>query len=416
VTAPHPLDNPVRSSLAGPHARFAERRGNVLRYPADVSPFLALPDQPDAADWADAVRNADGGIAISVGSLTPSRWSLGTVPEPGSPCGTSPRAVPSRRVRHDRSVDFEPYRGELVAYCYRMLGSFHEAEDLVQETMLRAWKARDRYDRTRASVRTWLYRIATNVCLSALEGRARRPLPSGLGAPGDDPGAPLTPSFDIPWLQPFPDVRYDIGMRADMRLALVAAMQVLPPRQRAVLVLREVLEFSAAEVATQLGTTVTAVNSALQRARAALSDAGDPGEVSEPDDPGVRAVIGRYMLAFEAADVPSLVRLLTDEAVLEMPPVPLWYRGSRDYGLFIRRVFEMRGTGWGMRQLTANGGQPALAAYAPEPGGGHRLHTLQLFTVTGGRVARNVVFADPRVFEAFDLPGRISSDEFRQPR
>ena len=312
-------------------------------------------------------------------------------------------------------VDFEPYRGELVAYCYRMLGSFHEAEDLVQETMLRAWKARDRYDTTRASVRTWLYRIATNACLSALEGPARRPLPSGLGAPSDDPGAPLTPAFDIPWLQPFPDARSDIGMRADMRLALVAAMQVLPPRQRAVLVLREVLEFSAAEVAAQLGTTVAAVNSALQRARAALAGAGDVSEVAEPGDPEVRAVIQRYVRAFEAADVPALVRLLADAAVLEMPPVPLWYRGSRDYGLFMRRVFEMRGTGWATRQLTANG-QPALAAYAPEPAGGHRLHTLQVFTVADGQVARNIVFADPAVFEAFQLPERVSPGELRRER
>jgi RNA polymerase sigma-70 factor (ECF subfamily) len=200
-----------------------------------------------------------------------------------------------------------------------------------------------------------------------------------------------------------------------MRLALVAAMQVLPARQRAVLLLREVLEFSAAEVAAQLGTTVTAVNSALQRARAALADVGDVGEVNEPDDPEVRAVIQRYLRAFEAADVPALVRLLTDEAVMEMPPVPLWYRGSRDYGLFMDRVFQTRGMGWRIRRLTANG-QPALAAYAPEPGGGHRLHTLQVFTVRGGRVARNVVFADPRVFEAFDLPKQISLDEFRQAR
>ncbi|WP_405866828.1 sigma-70 family RNA polymerase sigma factor [Streptomyces sp. NBC_00005] len=313
-------------------------------------------------------------------------------------------------------MDLEPYRGELVAYCYRMLGSFHEAEDLVQETMLRAWKARDRYDASRASVRTWLYRIATNVCLTALEGRARRPLPSGLGAPSDDPQAPLTPAFDIPWLQPFPDARYNVEARADLRLALVAAMQVLPARQRAVLVLREVLEFSAAEVAEQLGTTVAAVNSSLQRARAAIADVGDPGEVPEPDDAEAREVVQRYARAFEAADVPALVRLLTDAAVLEMPPVPLWYRGRRDYGLFLDRVFAMRGTSWVTRELTA-GGQPALAAYAPDPeGSGHRLHTLQVFTVRGGRVAHNVVFADPRVFEAFGLPGEISSDGFGRGR
>jgi RNA polymerase sigma-70 factor (ECF subfamily) len=308
-------------------------------------------------------------------------------------------------------VDLEPYRGELVAYCYRVTGSVDDAEDLVQETMLRAWRARDRYDSGRASVRTWLYRIAANVCLTALEGRPRRPLPSGLGAPSDDPGAPLTPAFDIPWLQPFPDARYDIGTRAGLRLALVAAMQLLPPRQRAVLVLREVLEFSAAEVAAQLGTTVPAVNSALQRARTALAEAGDAGEIAEPGDPEARAVIDRYARAFEAADVPALVRLLTDEAVMEMPPVPLWYRGSRDYGLFVRRVFGMRGPGWGMRGLTANG-QPALAAYAPEPGGGRRLHTLQVFTVTDGRVARNVVFADPAVFALFGLPGQFSPGDF----
>ncbi|MFI6495460.1 sigma-70 family RNA polymerase sigma factor [Streptomyces sp. NPDC050564] len=318
----------------------------------------------------------------------------------------------SRRTRHDGPVDFEPYRGELVAYCYRMLGSFHEAEDLVQETMLRAWKAREGYDRTRASLRTWLYRIATNACLTALEGRARRPLPSGLGAPSEDLAAPLTPASDIPWLQPFPDARFDTQVRADVRLALVAALQVLPARQRAVLVLREVLEFSAAEVAAQLGTTVAAVNSALQRARAALADVGCADEVSEPDDPGARAVIQRYVRAFEAGDVPALVRLLTDEAVLEMPPVPLWYRGSRAYGQFMDRVFALRGTDWRISRLTANG-QPALAAYAPEQGGGHRLHSVQVLTVTGGRIAHNVVFADPRVGAAFGLPRRFPPSGLR---
>ena len=316
------------------------------------------------------------------------------------------------------AIDLEPYRGELMAYCYRMLGSCHEAEDLVQETMLRAWQARERYDPARASVRTWLYRIAANACLTALAGRARRPLPSGLGAPSDDPGAPLTPAFDIPWLQPFPDARFDQGLRADMRLALVAAMQLLPPGQRAVLVLREVLQFTAAEVAGQLDSTVPAVNSALQRARAALARAGGvaaAADVAEPGDPGARAVIDRYVRAFEAADVPALVRLLTDDAVLEMPPVPLWYRGRGDYGQFISRVFGTRGTGWAMRRLTANG-QPALAAYVPQPGGGHRLHTLQVFTVTGGQVAHNVVFADPAVFRVFGLAEQIPPGDFRPAR
>ncbi|MFC5002047.1 RNA polymerase subunit sigma-70 [Dactylosporangium cerinum] len=312
-------------------------------------------------------------------------------------------------------MEYEPFRGELIAYCYRMLGSFHDAEDLAQETMLRAWKARDSYDSSRASVRTWLYRIATNACLTALAGRARRPLPSGLGAPADDLEAPLTPAFDVAWLQPFPDARVDLQVRTDLRLALVAAVQFLPPRQRAVLLLRDVLDFSAAEVAGHLDTTVPAVNSALQRARAALAGIGGIDEVTEPDDPATRAVIDRYARAFVAADVPALVRLLADDAILEMPPVPLWYRGRDDYGRFMDRVFRIRGTGWAVQHLTANG-QPALAAYAPQPEGGFQAHTLQVFSVAGGRVARTVVFADPAVFELFELPAQISADDFRRLR
>ncbi|WP_020662205.1 RNA polymerase subunit sigma-70 [Amycolatopsis benzoatilytica] len=286
-----------------------------------------------------------------------------------------------------------------------MAGSFHDAEDLVQETMLRAWRARDRYDPGRASVRTWLYRIAANVSLTALEGRARRPLPSGLGAASDDPGAPLQPSADIPWLQPFPDSRVEV--RTDLRLALVAALQVLPARQRAVLVLREVLEFSAAEVAEQLDTSVAAVNSALQRARTAVGRIDGADTVAEPDDAATHAAISRYVEAFEAADVPALVTLLTDDAILEMPPVPLWYQGRENYGRFLDRVFALRGPGWRMTPLTANG-QPALAAYAPDDAGVRRLHTVQVFTVVGGRIARNVVFADPVVFELFGLPQKFS--------
>jgi RNA polymerase sigma-70 factor, ECF subfamily len=313
-------------------------------------------------------------------------------------------------------MDLEPYRGELTAYCYRMLGSFHDAEDLAQETLLRAWRAREQYDPARASLRTWLYRIAANACLTALRGRARRPLPSGLGAASGDPGAPLTPALDVPWLEPFPDARFDAGARTDLRLALVAALQYLPPRQRAVLVLRDVLEFTAAEVAAQLATTVPAVNSALQRARAAVAAVGDPEQLPEPGDPAVRAVVDRYARAFEAADVPGLVRLLAADAVLEMPPAPLWYRGRRDYGQFMERVFALRGPGWRIRVLTANG-QPALAAYAPGPDGTDtRFHSLQVLTVAGGLVAVNVVFADPRVSGPFGLPGQIPAEKPARPR
>jgi RNA polymerase sigma-70 factor (ECF subfamily) len=308
-------------------------------------------------------------------------------------------------------MDFEAHRRELVAYCYRMLGSIHEAEDLVQDTMLRAWRARERYDKHKASLRTWLYRIATNVCLTALEGKARRPLPSGLGAASTDPDTPLVPAFDVPWLQPFPDNRLDdaadpaahVVKRDSMRLALVAAMQLLPPRQRAVWVLREVLEFSAAEVAGQLDTTVASVNSALQRARAGLAGTLSEEAVTAPDDPAVHQVVAAYVRAFEAADVTALVELLTEDAILEMPPVPLWYLGRADYGAFIRRVFTMRGAGWRMVPTRANG-QPAVAAYAPDPEAGHRLHTLQVFTVTGAKIAHTVVFQDPSVFAAFELP------------
>ncbi|RSM34576.1 RNA polymerase subunit sigma-70 [Amycolatopsis balhimycina DSM 5908] len=307
----------------------------------------------------------------------------------------------------DFAARTEPHRRELLAHCYRMLGSVHEAEDLVQETLVRAWKAWAGYDPARASVRTWLYRIATNACLTALESRARRPLPSGLGGAAGDPAAPLTPSFEIPWLQPFPDARLDdpglrLARRGTLRLALLAAMQTLPPKQRAVLILRDVLEFSAAEVAGFLDTTPAAVNSALQRARAGLVGLS-ADEVAEPDDSAVDAVLDRYVRAFERADVAGLVELLTDDVVMEMPPVPLWFRGPDAYGRFLERLFAMRGPDWRMTRTAANG-QPALVAYCRDDAGVHRLHTLQVFTVTGSRVAHNVVFADPAVLAAFDLP------------
>jgi RNA polymerase sigma-70 factor (ECF subfamily) len=191
-----------------------------------------------------------------------------------------------------------------------------------------------------------------------------------------------------------------------MRLALVAAMQLLPPRQRAVWVLREVLEFSAAEVAGLLDASVASVNSALQRARAGLAGVVDI-VIVQPDDPAVHQAVEAYVRAFEAADVDALVELLTEDAILEMPPVPLWYLGRDDYAAFIRRVFALRGVGWRMVPTAANG-QQAVAAYAPDPDGGHRLHTLQVFTVAGGKIAHTVVFGDPAVFAAFDLPAALS--------
>jgi RNA polymerase sigma-70 factor, ECF subfamily len=313
----------------------------------------------------------------------------------------------STAIGQDFGARIEPHRYELTAHCYRMLGSIHEAEDLVQETMLRAWRARAGYDERLASIRTWLYTIATNACLTALEGRARRPLPTGLVGVSEDLDAPLVPDWEVPWLQPFPDARWGdpaahLARRGSLRLALIAALQALPPRQRAVLVLREVLEFTAAEVAGLLDTTPAAVNSALQRARAGLAESGraEP-DVAEPDEAAVRDTVDRFVAAFEAADVDALVALLTDDAVLEMPPVPLWYRGRRDYGGFMTRVFARRGRHWRMLPISANG-QPAFAAYCRGESG-FRLHTLQVLTVTPAGVSHHVVFQDPQVFAAFQL-------------
>jgi RNA polymerase sigma-70 factor, ECF subfamily len=312
----------------------------------------------------------------------------------------------------------DPFRRELLVHCYRMLGSVHDAEDLLQETMLRAWRARERFDAGRASLRTWLYRIATNACLSALESRSRRPLPSGMVGPSDDPEAPMIPRQEIPWLQPFPDAmlgaeREDpataLATRGSLRLAFVAAMQYLPPRQRAVLILRDVLDWSAAEVAGALDTTPAAVNSALQRARARLEEVGvDEDQIDEPSDPDRRALIDRYVTAFENADVVALERLLTDDAVLEMPPVLNWFVGREAYGRFIAHLFAMRGSDWRMVPTAANG-QPAVAAYLRGRNGAYHVHTLQVFTVTESGISHNVVFQDSSLFATFRLPPRLGT-------
>ncbi|BCJ36549.1 RNA polymerase sigma factor [Actinocatenispora thailandica] len=291
----------------------------------------------------------------------------------------------------------------------------HDAEDLVQETMLRAWRARASYDEARASLRTWLYRIATNACLSALSSRSRRPLPTGLVGPSDDPAAPLSPGHEVPWLQPFPtgaaaggpdDPVARLVARGRLRLALIAAMQLLPARQRAILILRDTLDWPAAQVADALGTSVAAVNSGLQRARARLGTAGVvEDELSEPADPSRRAVLDRYVAAFERADLDTLAALLADDVVMEMPPMLNWYLGAAHYRDFLARVFRLRGTDWQVLPTAANG-QPAFAAYLRD-GAGYRPHSLQVLTVAGGRVRHNVVFADTDLFGPFGLPDRL---------
>ena len=238
-------------------------------------------------------------------------------------------------------------------------------------------------------------------------------LPSGLGAPGEDPEQALVPAFDVPWVQPMPDAMLGaapgdpattVGVRGSLRLAFVAAMQYLPARQRAILILRDVLEFSSAEVADILATTPAAVNSGLQRARARLDDVSVAEDrIEEPSDPTTRALIDQYVVAFETANVHALTRLLTDQVVLEMPPVPLWFLGREHYSQFIARVFRMRGPDWRMLRTTANG-QPAVGAYVRGGRDSYEAHTLQVFSLTPSGVSRNVVFQDPHLFEVFDLP------------
>ncbi|MGW6277092.1 sigma-70 family RNA polymerase sigma factor [Kribbella sp. NPDC055071] len=296
-----------------------------------------------------------------------------------------------------------PYRRELLHHCYRMSGSIQDAEDLLQETLVRAWRAFDRYDETRASLRTWLYRIATNTCLNELESRNRRPLPSGLVARGEDPEGALVRGEEVPWLQPFPDDPADVvGKQGSLRLALIAALQFLPAKQRAVLILREVLDWSAAEIAAELELTPAAVNSALQRARAKLADTGlAEDDVLEPDDPRSREIVDKYIVAFEAADVAAFAELLTADVILEMPPLYNWYAGRDDHLRFVARVFDLRGTDWRVVPIGANG-QAGIAVYRGE-GGVHRLHTMHVFTITAAGITHNRVFQNQAVFAAFGL-------------
>jgi RNA polymerase sigma-70 factor, ECF subfamily len=324
----------------------------------------------------------------------------------------------------------DPFRAELLAHCYRMLGSVHDAEDQVQETMLRAWRSFGQFE-GRASLRTWLYRIATNACLRAIETRRRRPLPSGLGQPGDNPAGPMAAARpEVPWLEPFPDallpadalvsaealVSAGLGdpaavatSRAGIRLAFVAALQYLPARQRAVLILRDVLDWRAAEVAELLGTTTTATNSALQRARAQLQQAApSQDDLREPAEPGDLALLNRYASAFENADIAALTELLRDDAVLEMPPLPAWFTGPEHIGLFLRSHVLRQPGDFRMIPVAANG-QPALAGYRRGPDGLYHANAIEVLTLSASRITHVAAFLDPTLFPAFALPPTLPS-------
>ncbi len=306
-------------------------------------------------------------------------------------------------------AELEEHRAALTGHCYRMLGSVVDADDAVQETMVRAWRSLDRFD-GRSSLRTWLYRIATNVCIDLRADRARRARPIEEGPVGtvDDT---LETRPRTHWLEPVPDAHAlpaDIDaaekamLRQSIRLAFVAALQHLPPKQRAALLLTEVLGWSAAEVADSLNTSVAAINSALQRARATLAgrDLGD-ARVSLPETQS--ALVDRYVAAFEQYDVDALTALLHQDAVLSMPPYTLWLRGPEA----IRTWLSGRGAGCRGSRLvpTAACGGPAFAQYRPTPEGGHRAWALIVLDIAGDRIAGMTSFLDTEtLFPRFGLP------------
>jgi RNA polymerase sigma-70 factor (ECF subfamily) len=306
-----------------------------------------------------------------------------------------------------------PYRRELFAHCYRMTGSVHDAEDLVQETYVRAWRAFDRFEQ-RSSVRTWMYRIATNACLTAIDRRRRRPLPSALGAPSNDPYATPAPADpDVRWLEPVPDhlVVDERGDPADVaaarqsvRLALVAALQLLPPRQRAALILCEVLAWPAADAAALLQVSTPAVKSLLQRARARLAAASPTDDgLTEPTDPGARRVLDAYMDAFERSDIDAMERLLADDAVLEMTGTTTWFAGKATCLPFIATQAIGAAGEWRLLPIRANG-QLGAATYRLGDDGRHHAFAIVVLATTSSALRRITLFGGETSFHAFELP------------
>jgi RNA polymerase sigma-70 factor (TIGR02960 family) len=299
----------------------------------------------------------------------------------------------------------EPYRAELHAHCYRMLGSVQDAEDALQDALLGAWKGLAGFE-GRSPLRAWLYRIATNACLRLLERRPRRLLSADLGpasAPGDDLGEPVTEPL---WLEPYPTPELRYEQREGVELAFVAALQHLPATQRAVLILREVLGFSAAEAAGILDTTPASVNSALQRARRAVAERvparSQQAELDALGPDGRRRLVDAFVTAWERADVPAILELLADDARFTMPPLPAWFAGRADIGRFMaERLFA---TPWRLVPIRANG-QLAFACYQDAGGDGRfTLGAINVLGLRGGRVVELTGFVDPALHRHFGLP------------
>lgn len=313
-----------------------------------------------------------------------------------------------------------PHRRELLVHCYRMLGSLDDAEDAVQDVLLKAWRRLDGFE-GRSSLRAWLYRIATNTCLDALDQRSRRVLPTAVTGPADPYLLPVPDDLETPWLQPYPDMLLEVAdpdptadpadavvRREHIELAFIAAIQYLTPRQRAALLLREVLGWSAAETAVLLGVSATAVNSALQRARGTLASRLPPtGDRTPPADQAELA--GKYLQAWHAADLPALVALLRTDARMAMPPAPSWYLGRDSIETYLRRLFD---SPWGrdLRLLpTAANRQPALAVYAParHKAAGYEPFAIKVLTVDGGLITAITGFVTPGLFPRFGLPAQL---------
>jgi RNA polymerase sigma-70 factor (ECF subfamily) len=307
-------------------------------------------------------------------------------------------------------IGFEQHRTELTAYCYRMLGSAFEADDAVQETLVRAWRSFDGFE-GRSSLRSWLYRIASNVCFDMLKGRQRRALPIDLMAVGHADGPVDPPVSESTWIGPIPDRRVVATtadpaeaavVRESVRLAFVAALQLLPPRQRAVLILREVLKWKADEVAELLDTTVVSVNSALQRARSTLADRDVADVARGPIDAAQEELLARYVDAFERFDIDSLVSLLHADATMSMPPFPMWLRGASELGVWLRGPgSECRGSR--VARIDANGA-PGFAQWRVDPDGGYTAWSIHVLELSGGAIAAIDFFVDPRLFPLFGLP------------